>query len=260
MTRGRQTSDLQPANGLGGMLAFSLALHLVFFFLAAKLEFFRNDLPVAQAIYVDVLNLPVESPQAGSPAGTEKVTTETGKPPPVPSPPAPREMKLPKAKLAPANPQPNPRKAAPQETAQEYEARIAALERAAEARHQEASLAEIQKRIATRDKGNVPAGMPGGTGSQAGSDYAAYIQSRLRDSFAVTIAWQTRKPLLAVRLFIDAKGTLTSYKIEKSTGDVVFEDAVYRAVQLAKKNFPPPPGGKEFSYGFVFKPEGVDKK
>jgi colicin import membrane protein len=244
------------------MLAFSLALHLVFIFLAAKLELFRNDLPVEQAIYVDVLNLPVESPQAGSPSGTVKGPPEAGKPPaPVPlPPPSPREMKLPKATLAPGKPPSSPRKAERQETAQEYEARLAALERAAEARHQEASLAEIQNRIAARERGNAPAGMPGGTGSQSGSDYAAYIQSRLRDSFAVTIAWQTKKPLVAVRLHIDAKGALTSYKIEKSTGDVVFEDAVYRAVQLAKKNFPPPPGGKEFSYGFVFKPEGVDKK
>ena len=121
-------------------------------------------------------------------------------------------------------------------------------------------MAEVRNRIAARTAGNSPAGMPGGTGNQAGSDYAAYVQSRLRDSFALTIAWQAKKPMVAVRLLIDAKGVLTSYKIEKSSGDAVFEDAVYRAVQLAKKSFPPPPGGKEFSYGFVFKPEGVDKK
>ena len=262
MTRRQQKRKEQPSNGLGGMLALSLAIHLVFFFGATKLDLFRNDIQVEQTIYVDVLNLPVESPQAGSPSGTVKGPTEAGKPPvPVPlPPPAPREMKLPKAKLATGKPPSSRRKAAPQESAQEYEARLAALERTAEARHQEASVAEIQNRIAARGKGNAPAGMPGGTGSQSGSDYAAYIQSRLRDSFTVTIAWQTKKPLVAVRLLIDAKGTLTSYKIEKSTGDVVFEDAVYRAVQLAKKNFPPPPGGKEFSYGFVFKPEGVDKK
>ena len=65
---------------------------------------------------------------------------------------------------------------------------------------------------------------------------------------------------MAVRLILDGKGALTSYKIEKSSGDQIFEDAVYRAVQLARKNFPPPPGGKEFSFGFIFRPEGVDKK
>lgn len=259
MTRRRHTTDLLPTNGLGGMLALSLALHLVFLFLAAKLELFRNDLPVEQAIYVDVLNLPVESPQAGSPSETVKGPTEAGKSPtPVPLPPP--EMKLPKPRQAAGKSPPPPRKAERRETAEEYEARLAALEHSAESRRQAAAVAEIQNRIAARTAGNAPAGMPGGTGSQAGSDYAAYIQSRLRDSFKLTVAWQTQKPLVAVRLFIDAKGGLTSYKIEKSTGDVVFEDAVYRAVQLAKKNFPAPPGGKEFSYGYVFKPEGVDKK
>ena len=102
--------------------------------------------------------------------------------------------------------------------------------------------------------------MPGGTGTQAGSDYAAYLQSRLKESFSLTIAWQAKKPLVAIRLTIDGKGALTSYKIEKSSGDVIFEDAVSRAVQLAKKHFPPPPGGQELSYGFVFRPEGVDKR
>ena len=263
MTRRRHTSDTRPINGLGGMLALSLALHLVLFFLATKVELFRNDLPVAeQAIYVDVLTMPVESPQAGAPTGTVKSPSEAGKlPPPALVPPrAKPEMKLPKVKPATGKPQVASRTPAPQETGQEYEARLAALERTAESRRQEATLAEIQNRIAGRSPGSAPAGIPGGTGNQAGSDYAAYVQSRLKDSFALTITWQTKKPLVVVRLSIDAKGALTSYKIEKSTGDVVFEDAVYRAVQLARKNFPPPPGGKEFSYGFVFKPEGVDKK
>ena len=262
MTQRRHTSDLQPTNGLGGMLALSLAFHLVFFFLAGKLELLSNDLPLAeQAIYVDVLTMPVEAPQAGSPSGTAKVATEAGKPAaPAPLPPPAPEMKLPKAPKTTGKPQPPPRKTDRHETSHEYEARLAALERTAESRRQDAALAEIQNRIAARNGGKAPAGMPGGTGNQAGSDYSAYLQSRLKDSFALTIAWQTKKPLVVVRLTVDTKGVLTSYKIEKSTGDTLFEDAVYRAVQLARKNFPPPPGGKEFSYGFVFKPEGVDKK
>jgi len=239
------------------MLAISLALHLVFFFLASHLALFQNDLPLQEAIYVDVLNMPVESPQTGSPSGTAKTATDAGRPPaPAPLPaPAPRAMKLPSAKPATV-----PRKGEKAETSQEYEARLAALEAATESRHQEAALADIRNRIAARTRGNAPAGMPGGVGSQAGSDYAAYLQSRLRDSFELTIAWQSKSPLMVVRLFIDQKGALKSYKIEKSTGDVVFEDAVDRAINLAKKNFTPPPNGKEFSQGFVFKPQGVEKK
>lgn len=252
------------------MLALSLALHLVFFFGASRLALFRNDLPqTSQAIYVDVVNLPVASPQAGSPSGGTR--GEAGGAPPVPvapPTPAPPAMKLPAGHTAPARPaRPSakapaakaPPAAGSGESARQYEERLAALERNAEVRHQEAALADIRNRIGARTGGG-PAGMPGGTGTQAGSDYAAYLQSRLRDSFELTIAWQTKKPYVAVRLTVDARGNLTSYKIEKSSGDVVFEDAVVKAIQLARKNFPPPPGGKEFSYGYVFKPEGVDKK
>lgn len=261
MTRRQWQPKIQPTNGLGGMLAFSLALHLVFFFLAAKLELFRNDLPVAaRAIYVDVMNLPVASPQAGSPSGAVPGAPAAVPPPVAPPPPAPRELRLPAANTAPVKAAKVPAKADSGETSREYEARLAALEQSAETRRQEAALAAIRNRVGTGKAGGAPAGMPGGTGTQAGSDYAAYLQSRLKDSFALTIAWQAKKPLVAVRLTVDARGNLTSYKIEKSTGDVIFEDAVHRAVQLAKKNFPPPPGGKEFSYGFVFKPEGVDTK
>ena len=268
MTRRRRKTKTGPGNGLGGMLAFSLALHLVFFFWASRLELFRSEFPqTAQAIYVDVVTLPVASPQAGSPAGAVKgAPAAAGPPAPVLAPPpAPREMKLPTAKTVPAKTAPVKTAKAPvkkdaAESPREYEARLAALEQAAEARRQEATLAAIRNRAGAGKAGAAPAGMPGGTGSQAGSDYAAYLQSRLRDSFALTIARQTRKPLVAVRLTVDARGALLSYKIEMSTGDVLFEDAVVRAIQLAKKNFPSPPGGREFSYGFVFKPEGVDKK
>ncbi len=264
MTRRRRQQKIrQPTNGLGGMLALSLAFHLVFFFSAASLELFRQDFPVApQAIFVDMVTLPVASPQAGAPSGAVKgAPVSVRAPAPIPQPrPAAPQMRQPKVKAAPMKSAKVPPKGGGGETPQEYEARLEALERSAEARRQETALAEIRQRIATRNREGAAAGMPGGTGTQAGSDYAAYLQSRLKESFSLTIAWQAKKPLVAIRLTIDGKGALTSYKIEKSSGDVIFEDAVSRAVQLAKKHFPPPPGGKELSYGFVFRPEGVDKR
>ncbi len=240
------------------MLALSLALHLVFFFLALNLKIFHHDLPLAdKAIFVDVVNLPTLSPQAGAPAGPVKVATPASHPQPHSLPlPAPREMRhsvtkaviMKTGKISP--------KEQNEETAQEYEERLSALQRSADARHQDSALAEIQRRISNRNT----AGTPGGSGNQAGSDYNSYVQSRLKESFGLTIAWHSKKPLVVVRLTVDGKGVLTSYKIEKSNGDTTFEDAVSRAVQLAKKNFPAPPGGKEISFGFVFRPEGVDKK
>ena len=260
MTRRRRKESRRPTNGLGGMLACSLALHLVFFFSAANLGAFRSPSPVTdQAIFVDVVNLPVHSPQAGSPAGTVKNgVTVPRKAMPIPR--AARQTVPPVQKPSKVKPGKIPPKTQSGETAQEYEERLAALEQSAEAHRQEAALADLQHRVAARNAGGATAGMPGGSGHQAGSDYAAYLQSRLRESFSQTIAWQSKKPMVVVRLTLDPKGVLISYKIEKSSGDPIFEDAVSRAVQLARKNFQPPPGGKEFSFGFVFRPEGVDKK
>lgn len=259
MTRKRPTSQPGPDNGLGGMLAISLALHLVLFFLSARINLFQPEIRGEETIYVDVLNLPVASPQAGSPSGAAR---GPGAAPPAP--PAPKaEMHLPPQKsAATAPPAAAPRSGDAQETAREYESRLAALERTVESRRQESALQEIQKRVAAArgKEGRPAAGMPKGTGTQAGSDYPSYIQSRLRDAFSSTIAWHTKAPVMVIRLFIDPNGALIRYKIEKSTGDVIFEDAVDQAIQLARKNFPPPPGGKEFSYGFVFKPEGVNKR
>lgn len=238
------------------MLALSLALHLVFLFFAAQMALFRQDISVADAIYVDVVNMPVESPQAGSPVGAAHETAAA--PVPAPPPPSPPEMKAPKTKAASGPKLPTiPPKTAKAETAREYDERLAALERATEARHAQAALADIAARAAGK---GAAAGMPGAAGTQAGSDYGAFIQSRLKDAFEVTIAWQTKNPHLVVRLFIDGRGGLIRYKIEKSTGDTIFEDAVDRAIQLARKKFPAPPGGKEFSTGFVFKPQGVEKR
>jgi colicin import membrane protein len=102
--------------------------------------------------------------------------------------------------------------------------------------------------------------MPGGTGTEAGSDYASYIQSRLRDAFKMTIAHQSRKPEVVVQMFISRYGKLSSYRILRSSGDKVFEDAVARAIRIAAENFPPPPNRKEFQQGFIFRPEGLEKK
>lgn len=102
--------------------------------------------------------------------------------------------------------------------------------------------------------------MPGGTGTEAGSDYPSYIQSRLTDAFRTTIAFQSKNPLVVVRITIGRNGRITQLRTEKSSGDKVFEDAVARAIAKAEQSFPPPPSREEFEYGFVFRPQGVGKK
>jgi colicin import membrane protein len=253
MTRTLKRKDPGP----GGMFVCSFLLHVAFFFLITRLTLLPGLHPDnAPVYYVDVVNLPVASPQAGNPAGSTAAATAA---PPAP---APQEMKLPAKTAAPTRIKPVPAPASgaktdQSETAREFDERLSRLERDAESRHQAAALDALRKRTAGGGKG--PAGMPGGTGKEAGSDYSSYIQSRLKDAFKSTIAFQTKSPEVRLRLTIDRGGHVIRQRIEYSSGDRLFEEAVLQAVARAEKGFTPPPGGQDFEHGFVFKPQGVGK-
>ena len=231
------------------MVCFSAIIHLAvyFFFLEFRFPAHFKEAPV---YYVDILDLPVANPQAGTSA-------KAGGPQP-PSPPAapvPREMIMPAKPSAGPKPAPPQKKPESVETSREFEERIARLEHEAAARHEEAAIAALMKKGATRG----PAGMPGATGTEAGSDYASYIQSRLKDAFRATIAFQSKNPQVVVRITISRSGHVVRIRTERSSGDKVFEDSVTRAIANAEKNFTPPPTGEEFETGFVFRPQGVGK-
>lgn len=240
--------------GLVSAITCSLLAHLAFFAAFTFLDFFRpahtNTVPV---YYVDIVNLPVANPQAGSPSdrGSDQA-------PAIPEP-QKEEMRLPATtpqKLPAAIP--DRKKSEPRaDTGQEFNERLARLENKVQGQHTEDVIAQLRKKVAA---GSGRAGMPGATGTEAGSDYGSYIQSRLRDAFETTIATSSRNPLVVVRLTIDRFGKVIGYRIERTSGDKVFEDSVARAVDRAGENFPPPPGRKEFQQGFIFKPEGVGKK
>ncbi len=249
---------LRHEGRLGSMVVVSLLVHLTMFVLLTRANFFPGlKYPEAPVYYVDVVNLPVASPRAGSPAAEHGPAA----PPPLPRP-APREMSLPASSPAKTKQVTVPTKVAPQkttpETAREFEDRLSQLERETEARHESAALEALKKRIAASSR--TPVGMPGATGKEAGSDYGSYIQSRLRDAFRTTIASQSKNPEVVVRLTIDRTGHVARSRLERSSGDKLFEDSVMRAIAKAEQNFPPPPRGGEFEQGFIFKPQGVGKK
>jgi colicin import membrane protein len=244
--------------GLGGMIACSFLLHTLCFLIISRGHFLagvHNESPV---YYVEMVNLPVAAPQAGSPTATGKNEALAR-----PTPPAPSEMLLPrKAPLqtmakAPAKPVPHPTSPAPQpDAAREFEERLARLAQDADARHMATALERAKQKAAA---GKGKAGMPGATGNEAGSDYPNYLQSRLKDALQTTIAYQTKNPLVRVKLTIGRTGRIIKYVVEQSSGDRMFEDAVTRAIAKAEKNFPPPPGQEDFEQGFVFRPQGVGK-
>lgn len=246
--------------GLIPVLAVSLILHAAIYGLFAWLHFFPSaTFSNAPVYYVDMVNLPVESPQQGSPAAEGN---EPAPPPQSGKPPSP-EMKLPlkdEGKTKPAArtakpPAPSAQTSA--ENSKDFDDRLARLERASDARHEAAAMEALRNRAAVRGKGQ--AGIPGGTGTEAGSDYASYIRSRLVDAFKTTIVFQDKAPRTVVVLTIDRNGRVIRRRTENSTGDRLFEDAVSRAIVKAEKEFRPPPGGGTFEYGFIFTAQGVGK-
>ena len=252
MSRTRPSRD----TGLGWGFVVSCAVHVS---LAAFVLLYRFAPPApleAPVYYVDVVNLPVASPQAGSP-----MTGGSPLPPSPPPPPKPAEMALP-AKRTPTKAAPAKSSASSRESegSQAFEERMAKLQRAIDERHQESTLEALRRKTAGSGRQPERVGTPGGTGKEAGSDYASYIQSRLTDAFQSTIAHQSKSPEVVVKLAIDASGHITRKRIERSSGDRIFEESVFKAIARAEKTFVPPPGGGEFEFGFIFRPQGVGKK
>jgi colicin import membrane protein len=246
--------------GLGSSLTFSLLLHAAFFAAIIFIDSFQMIRPNAAPVYyVDIVNLPVANPRAGSPT----TRGDDGAAPAAAPAPAPEREKMsapvtpPKKLSAPKTRAKKVSRTAPPETDREFQNRLARLEKTVEGRHTDSAIDALRKKIG---KGGGRSGMPGGTGTEAGSDYGSYIQSRLRDAFARTITSSARNPVVVVRLTIDRNGRVIGYRIERSSGDAVFEASVKRAVELAAETFPPPPGRGEFRQGFIFKPQGVGKK
>lgn len=235
------------------MIALSTICHAAIYAFLASFNFISLVTTMeAPVYYVDVVNLPVADPQAGFPDSSEKAGA------PLPALPPP-QMQLPaKSGAKPAKPTMHTKALKPTpvvESASEFEERMARLGKEVEARHEAAALEALAKRAV----GKAPSGIPGGVGNEAGSDYAGYLQSRLKDAFKNTIAYQSKNPEVVLRLTIDRYGRVVRFLMERSSGDKLFEDAVARAVGQAEKAFPPPPGGGTFDYGFVFRPQGVGK-
>jgi len=240
--------------GPWGMFTLSFLCHLALFSLIIWFQsppvFNPSEEPVT---YVDMVTLPVASPQAGTPAPAEE---QAQKAPAAPAPvrPAAAAMALPAAKPKAKLPPPAKGKAekpAPVDDGREFSERLEKIERLAEDKRQAAVLARLRK------GGSKAVGMPGAKGTEAGSDYSSYIQSRLKDAFREVMASQTRAPQVLVRISIGPDGRITSYRVERNSGDPLFDDAVARAVALAGRSFKPPPGGLPFERVFRFKPEGV---
>jgi len=240
--------------GMGVSCFASTVIHLaVFLLLVWWGKLFPVNMNMQETYYVDVVNLPVSSPQAGSP---EQKGNDAEAPQPVQKQPESPMTAPPQQKTAAKKtPDKNSKTKAPDPSESAFAERMSRLEGKSETKQQEAALERLRSKVTATGSGR--AGMPGATGKEVGSDYTAYLQSRLKDAFRETISFTSKKPEVFVRLFIDAGGRLSKSKIERSSGDRAFELSVQRAIDMASEKFPPPPDKKIFEGVFVFKPQGI---
>ena len=250
---------LAKDTGLGVSIIVSAVIHLTVFLLVVWRVSHMAPLKVQETYYVDVVNLPVAAPRSGSPS--QKGDELQPLPPPIP-----KNSVTPMAMPVPAQPATKPvatkaaqkpatAKNSPAEPSSEFAERMSKLERVVEDKQAEAAMARMREKL--KNKGTGRAGMPGASGKEAGSDYLAYLKSRLKDAFDKTISYTSKNPEMTVRLFIDPDGKLSRKKTERSSGDRAFEMSVLRAIDTASEKFTPPPGRKIFEGVFVFKPDGV---
>ncbi len=204
----------------GVMFFLSLVLHLIVIFVCTRAQLFRAELHEAPTYYVDIVSLPTISPApGGAPTPTPAAPSPppplqaTSQPPPAPAKPA---MALPAKSATAQKNAPSPQQApdAAEQEAREFRERLNRLEHATEARRQAAALEALQKKVAAARQG-----APAASGSAPGSDYAAYIQSRLRDALATTMVYRSKQPEAFVHLYIDKKGKLLRYVMEKPSSD-----------------------------------------
>jgi colicin import membrane protein len=237
-------------------LIASTVIHLaVFLLLIWWGRIFPVSMPVQETYYVDVVNLPVASPRAGSP--TQK-GDDAEAPPPRPAPekgmtlPAPPKPAVVTSKQAAQKPA---EKGKPTEESDAFAEKLAKLQGKAEAQQAEAALEGLRRKVAASGSGK--SGMPGASGSEAGSRYEDYIKSRLEDALKKTSSYSTKNPVVVVRLSIAINGQISYKKIERSSGDHIFELAVLRAIEMVGESLHPPPNQRAFESGFIFKPREI---
>lgn len=258
---------LQRDRHAGWTFIFSLSIHIFVIFIFNNTDLFRTPLHESAPYYVDIVSLPALDPAStGSEPVPSSLPSAAIQPAAAQKPALSLPEKLLPSKPAMALPEKQlPSKPAVSSTvadqelrdqeAREFNERMNRLEHGSDARHRAEALASLQKRAADkRGTGGSPA-----SGIDKGSDYGAYIQSRLQDVLSSTIVFRSQKPEAAVHIYIDKTGKLIRYVMIRPSADKLFNNSVIRTIEKAKADFPPVPTGASFDRLYVFSPQEVKK-
>lgn len=265
----RQQAPYHHDPRFGGVLLASLGAHLAVVLLFSGVIIPRHQRPSRPVYHVDLVNLPVKSPQAGRPDARPEIAKEKPKPP-APAPPKPATPAKPEAikvaKPEAVKPAVQPKKpdaakakaiekpsVAEEKALQEKLRQMQARKEREDYKQRLAEMAANDTRQAAAASA-VPVGMPTGRGTDKGSAWDLWIQTFLKGNWSLSKYQVSRHDLEAkVRIVYDAQGNLVDLKFLKPSGDTTFDDSVKRAV-LLEKQLPKKPGERmEFDVVFNLK-------
>lgn len=253
----RQLAEYHQDPRFRRLLLASLGVHLavVLLFAGVLLPRFQRDLrPV---YHVDLVNLPVMSPQAGRPDArppkpqAKAPAAEPAKAPPAPPKPAARPEAVKLAKPEPVKPAVQPKKpeAAPKPAPKEptYEKETSSAIEDMRRRQEIEALKQQLAQLGAKDSRHAaavpgaPVGSPTGKGTEEGTAWDEWLRTFFKSNWSLSKYQVSRLDLEAkVRIVYDAQGNLVDYTFHKSSGDTTFDDSVKKAI-LFEKQLPKKP-------------------
>ena len=243
-------SDLEPK--LGRAFLVSFFLHLFLFLLFAGVILPRFDQERLPVYYVDLVNLPVEKPQAGRPDAAPKERVK--KPADKRTSPQTEKKSDVSVKKAPA--ESAVVKSGPSEA--DIAAKIARMQQKETRQKEIDALKQKLAALAAEDtRGEeaapkAPVGVPDGSGDESGVSWQLWLQAYLKQQWALSEYQVTRLDLAAeVFLQYDKNGRLTDFRFLKKSGDRIFDDSVKTAI-LKSQQLPKPPPGPVWQVEVVF--------
>ncbi len=236
----------------GRMLTISLVVHGLIVLLTVvglRPALLR---PPTETYRVELVSLPVATPQRARPVPTTPVETAEERPTPRPKPPAVKPLTAPPPRKTAVKTQ--GKNAPPPDQA--YDAAQDAIERMQ--RKQE--IAEVKKRLKELLKADTrktasdptpPAGAEPSKDRDPGSTYDAYIRQFLKEAWTLSRYQVGSLNLTAeVSLTFDSRGTLTDYRFHRRSGEARFDESVQRAI-LDLRQLPSAPG-QSFTLKVIF--------